>query len=740
MGMRSWNFFRAGGVDQVQLTKGADLASLAELDQKLWVALSCPVKGLEFDERTLKLIDSDGDGRVRAPELIQAGKWAASLLSDVEQLAKGASSLPLAAIQSTTEEGRIVGETARALLKALGKGDAQAISVEDMTTSVAAFDKEHENGDGIVPASAVHDVDLKKIVEDVVSVTPAPKKDRSGDVGLDAPSIDAFFESAKAYLAWSDLGQVGDVRFLGDKSNAAFAALDAVAAKIDDFFARTHVAAFDPRALKALNRDEAGYIALTEKTLAKNASELVEYPLATIAADAPLPLRTGLNPAWRDQMAAFVDAVVTPLLGAKDTLTSADWALIGTKTAAHRAWHASKAGAVVEKLGVERLRALAASDAKEKLHALVAADNAATPRAVAIEKVERLVHLNRDLMKLANNYVAFRDFYARKTPATFQCGTLYLDQRACELCIPVVDAARHATMAPLSRAYLIYCDLKNAKGETRTIVAAMTDGDVDNIMVGRNGIFYDRQGKDWDATVTKIVDNPISIRQAFWSPYKKFLRLIEEQLNKRASTAEAEANAKMTASAAAVETASSGDVTPEVKPPKKIDIGIVAALGVAVGGITAALGMVLESFFGLGLWMPLGVVGLMLLISGPSMAIAWLKLRQRNIGPILDANGWAVNALAHINVPFGRSLTQVATLPPGSTRDLVDPFAEKKKPWALYITGFMFALLVIAWFMGFTDDYLPKSARSTTVLGDAAPASVREKIQKKHQAEDDDEK
>ena len=38
------------------------------------------------------------------------------------------------------------------------------------------------------------------------------------------------------------------------------------------------------------------------------------------------------------------------------------------------------------------------------------------------------------------------------------------------------------------------------------------------------------------------------------------------------------------------------------------------------------------------------------------MAIAWLKLRKRNLGPILDANGWAVNAKARMNVPFGGAL------------------------------------------------------------------------------------
>ena len=65
-----------------------------------------------------------------------------------------------------------------------------------------------------------------------------------------------------------------------------------------------------------------------------------------------------------------------------------------------------------------------------------------------------------------------------------------------------------------------------------TIAAAFTDGDSDNLMVGRNGVFYDRQGRDWDAVITSIVDNPISIRQAFWSPYKKLVRMMEEMAAK----------------------------------------------------------------------------------------------------------------------------------------------------------------------------------------------------------------
>ncbi|MCC7544479.1 MAG: hypothetical protein IT506_03210, partial [Aquabacterium sp.] len=48
----TWRFFRAGGFDHVRLDRGADLLNLAQLDQKLWVALSCPTQGLELDAQT----------------------------------------------------------------------------------------------------------------------------------------------------------------------------------------------------------------------------------------------------------------------------------------------------------------------------------------------------------------------------------------------------------------------------------------------------------------------------------------------------------------------------------------------------------------------------------------------------------------------------------------------------------------------------------------------------------------
>src|SRR6185436_14172460 len=135
---------------------------------------------------------------------------------------------------------------------------------------------------------------------------------------------------------------------------------------------------------------------------------------------------------------------------------------------------------------------------------------------------------------------------------------------------------------------------------------------------------------------------------------------------------------------------------------KKMDTGTVAALGVAIAGIGALITSLLgytTGLFKLPFWeLCLAIIGLLLVISGPSMLIAWLKLRKRNLGPILDANGWAVNAKAKLNVPFGASLTGVAKLPPGHVLTATDRFGERRSPWPrlvmfLVVVGFLFSLL-----------------------------------------------
>jgi hypothetical protein len=344
-----------------------------------------------------------------------------------------------------------------------------------------------------------------------------------------------------------------------------------------------------------------------------------------------------------------------------------------------------------------------------------------------MDAVRKAVRMQRDFGRILRNFVNFSDFYS-KQDGVFQAGTLYLDARALYLCLSVDDPARHGALAAASDACLVYCDISR-KGVTRQIVAALTNGDADNVFVGRNGIFYDRDGDDWDATVTKIVANPISVRAAFWSPYKKLVKTIEAAIQKRALAAEAASTSRIEAAGTTIAHADKKALEAAAAPPpakpaeaKKIDLGTVAAIGVAIGGVGTLFGALLASLFGLGIWLPLGIMAIVLMISGPSMLLAWLKLRRRNLGPILDANGWAINGHARINVAFGAAMTELAWLPKGAKRSLDDPFADRQTAWKRW--GLLIVLLGLGsgWYLGKLDAYLPRAITSVEVLGDHAPA------------------
>ena len=733
-----WNFFRAGGFDQVRLDTGEDIAHLEQLDRKLWLALACPTRGLEFDHKTLDLIDTDGDGRIRAPEILAAARFACAMLKNPDDLIKGNAALPLAAINEGTPEGKTLHSSARQILINLGRPEAAAITTEDTADTVKIFASTQFNGDGILPSDSATDPFMQLVIADVITCLGS-ETDRSGKPGITQAKLDLFFADAEAFASWHGAIETDTEKFpLGANTAAGAAAMRAVAGKIEDYFARCRLAAFDPRATAAVNRSEADYAALATKDLTTAAVEIAAFPLARIVPNLPLPLSDeahSINPAWRDAIETLHTQVIKPLLGEKQALNETDWATLLAKFAPSDAWLAAKAGATVEKLGLERVRAILGSNAKAEITALIAKDKALEPEATAIVEVDRLVRYHRDLHKLLINFVNFRDFYGRHERAVFQVGTLYLDQRSCDLCVRVEDAARHGLMAHLSRTYLAYCDCtrkgETGNPETMTIAAAFTDGDSDNLMVGRNGIFFDRQGHDWDATITKIIENPISIRQAFFAPYKRLIRFVSEQVAKRAADADAAASARAQAVTGQAIEASIGTAPPPPPPPPvkpKLDVGVVAALGVALGALSTAFGVFLSWLSGVHLvFLPIYFVVILLLISGPSMLIAFFKLRQRNLGPILDANGWAVNAKAKVNIPFGRSLTGTPKLPPGSHRDLVDPFEEKHtgRIWTISVLILLVAIFCV-WYFGLVTKYLPDGfPKSSWTLNEEQAATDR---------------
>jgi hypothetical protein len=417
-----------------------------------------------------------------------------------------------------------------------------------------------------------------------------------------------------------------------------------------------------------------------------------------------------VNPAWKAAIELLKRDAIVPALGERAELDPEGWAQILAKLPPE---------SPVAKLGSERIALLSGSKVREELSRLIAADEAKSGEHGLLEELERVIRYQRDLKTLVENYVSFIDFYHPEKLAAFQAGRLLMDGRSAELCVHVDDIGKHSTLNQGSKTYLAYCELlRRATGEKRNICAAFTSGDGRTLFVGRNGVFYDRAGKDWDATIVKVVEAPISLREAFWSPWRKIAGMIEQQINK--VLAAKEAAAQEAASKSIEATAAPGPPPPPPKPPETPASGAalasaVAAVGIALGFLSTAVATVMGFIAGLPLWKTLlGLLGVLLLVSGPSMAIAYFRLRQRDLAPLLNASGWAINRTILLSLKLGRKLTAIPVLPKGAKRDLRDPYADSKARLRLVVVLLVLAAAAAAlWYFGFLDEifYLVRGQR-----------------------------
>ena len=537
----TWTYANIGGSTRVVIKSGKDIQHLAELDEKLWTVLACPVSGLEIPDESLALIDNNHDAKIHIADVIATAQWLCNTLQNPDILLKGKDSLPLDAIKD---------EAILAVATPLADG-------------------------GVVSLAAV-----KAAIAGVsIEAQTTPEAPYAADV------IAAYKTCQEAYSQY-----------------------------------------FHTTKLQSLG-------------------------LATLPADAAVP-----------------------------GLTEEQFAEMGKKIADYEAGKAAAEAA--------NAAAIAAAQAQYK-------------------PLEKLLLLSRDFCTLLRNFVSFQDFYAKRGKALlgrgddkdspwaiFQAGTLVIDQRACNLCLRVNDMAKHNAQAPDSGMYLIYCQCTlHATGEKMQIVAAMTVGDIRNLKVGKNALFYDRQGRDWEAEVVKIIDNPISIGQAFWSPYRKLGEWVSGLITKSAAEKEKKSFADMTAKLQTPPAAG------QAAQPAPFDVakfaGIFAAVGLAIGSIGTFLTSLLSEVKDMHAWALLIVPAILIVVSGPSMILAWMKLRKRNLAPLLNANGWAINADAIVSVLFGNTLTDQAQFP---IVKLNDPFAKKGlskgSKWSIAIAAILVGIAI----------------------------------------------
>lgn len=752
-----FTFQRMGGLDQIVLLNDWEWQNLDKLDPKLWMAMSCPIQGLEFSPETLALLDADNDGRIRAQEVRDAVAWLCGRLVHPETLREGKAAITLASLRDDTPQGQALALAVKLILDQKGRGQNGEIYPSEIDDVIAEASGYPFNGDGIVPPdSAPEDavagkLSLREYIDLGLSIIGG-MKDASGKPGLDANLAQELAKRLEEVKAWRAEHAATKLP-LGENTAEAWTLMEKLGSKLDDFFDRCRLAAYAPSAMPGLSGElRLQSPALTEESdpnALVNPETLLALPLARINADGILELKKGVNPAWHKDLTRFA-TLAKPMLekSAPGTLNEEAWSHVKEEFAAYAAVLAKKPvwptpdpdSEKVENPGMPTLALAPANDPLKRaflpleptetaaslddatlaamLDPKIAAGfaelvekDAKAPPLASFQELRKLSLFQQHIYTFLRNFLSFLDFYELDKKAIFQAGTLYLDSRSCLLCVPVDDIDNHARLAAQSQLCLIYSDCTriNADGaeEKCTIAAALTEGNLISLIDGRHGLFIDNAGKEWDSQIVRIIHNPISLREAAWAPYIRISNMISEQIQKFVADKDKEAG-DMAQNAIAKMAEAKKEPGQKAAPfDFAKSAGIFAALSVAVSVLSAAFAYIANSLASLGWLWPFALVAVFVAISGISMLVAWFKLRKRTLGPLLDASGWAVNKGAPINLVMGATLTALGKLPPNSVRDFNDPYSlpgmiqAQKRKTRFWNTVFLLCVGALACFWAY---------------------------------------
>ncbi|MCQ9207331.1 MAG: hypothetical protein NG740_05610, partial [Omnitrophica bacterium] len=661
-------FKNYGGSYQLRIQDAQDLEKIKVLDEAHWAATSAPINSLNCDSAFTSYVDTDQNGRIRTNELKAAQAWLFRFLANRSHLSEGIDVLDLNDINTSHLEGQKLRKVAELILTNLNSPGAKKISLAQVRDVQSIMASATNNGDGIIPPEATSDSDLAQFIISVIE-TVGSTLDASGKAGIGQEQLKVFFHETEAYLAWKTKDEIpkGDnateVMPWGRETPQAYELMAGLEEKIEQYFAQCAMVRLDERTAHQmqLRQKELEEIDFTDKSIMK--ARMKDAPLAVPNPKGMLELEAAINPLYVERLFDFKEKVLKRALGGPvKQLTQKQWEKVKNIFVSYQAWLKNKRGAKVEKLDANRLRTYLNGPYRKQVSELIAKDLAVADDLNQMHNLEKLILYQRWMMELANNFVSFSNLYNPQTPSLFEMGTLVIDGRQITFTMKIQDRQAHKKIAENSCMYLLYIEVtgRRDKDIKFEVVAAVTFGTAGRLRLGKRGIFFTIDGREWDAQIVDIMENPISIGESVRAPFRQITSFVRKQVDKFTKSREGKLEKSFTAPSAS-------GMTRDLLLGGGIAI---AALGTSFAYITKALSQVKPTHILVAL---AGITAIILL---PGIIMGFIKIRKRDMSVLLEASGWAVNVHMRLSATLGRLFTHVPNLPKDARKESRDVVAQ----------------------------------------------------------------
>ena len=666
-------FKRMGPARHLRIETAEDLAAVSGLDEAHWVAVGAPVASLNCDAEFLAMVDSDHNGRIMCFEVRDAIEWLFEHLRDTSHLGQEDASLGLDAIDTDSETGRHIHDSAVMILKRLDLAGSELVTLDQVRQVRDMVEQNPVSAAGVVLPEAAPDDDVRQFICDVIDCVGGADHP-SGAVGIDRSEMDDFLVQAQAYLDWQARRETprrkttSPIMPLGPQTDQAYELYASLRDKIDQYFAQCQAAAFDPRAAErvAIGDDELQAIDLSDPQAIR--AFMAAAPLARPRLDQALAFEEPVNPFYFAPLSMLRTEAIEPATGrSAPVLTAEAWREVKDFFAGHEDWASAKAGQDVESLDNKTLRKYLDPRFRQAVIDLIAESTQTAFVLGNIRLTERLLLYQRHLPDLANNFVSFPHLYDPNRRAMFERGTLIMDGRHFDFCLLAADRAAHAKVAATGNMCVLYVEVTGPAGPTFEVAVPVTSGGLGNLCVGKRGMFRTIDGAEADARVVQIIENPISVCEALVSPFQRLGKLLSGKIE--AITAKAEKT--LDAEAGSMTDRPEGD-TPAEKAEAGRNRGLLAG-GLLVGGsvaiaaLTSAAAYITRTLAGVETYKILiGMAAAVVAVMLPTSIVAILKLRRRDLSALLEGSGWAINARMRLTFSQGRFFTSRPPMPRGA--------------------------------------------------------------------------
>lgn len=694
-------YSRVGGNYQLLIRSFDDLPFILELDEAFW-ALNCiAVNSLRMDRRFLNFVDGNNDGKIRTDEIREAVRFFLAHMKDGKGFEEGSATLSLDSINPET--GAALLESARLILKNLGKPDADTLTLAELRNDKGIRSRSSNNGDGVVTP----DPELPEALNERIALvmkTAGIADDASGAKGVNAALLDKFALESAAYLAWeSKIAQDdGTLLCFGANTAAVYEKYLAVREDIDNYFLNSETLEFfsvEPE--RMAKKDLAADVRAPHEVKAM----LEKSVLALPRTDRTLDLNDKLNPLLRAGIEAFFSLEEGRTLLAENKLTAQAWQDFKCRIAPYDAWCKAKPAFAGAYAAVDKAL-LQGADSDETMASLKAACfndlNAGTALA-GIDILHKLMLYQCYLKELLNNFVSLAELFDLKANSPLQAGKLIMDGRHFTLAVPVNDLAEHKRIVAESNICVLYVELSSTAAGVvppwKTLAVAVSSGNKRNIFIGKRGLFFTAKGDVFDAKVTAFVEQPVSISEALRNPFYRFGSFVGDQINKFLNTKSAGAQKELGGQL------STGKIPPATQGSGSNASMLLMSGGIGIAALGSSIAFITKQLQHVSIWDILSMIlGILLIFGGPVVIISLVKLYCRDLSRFLEATGCAVNRRMRMSRKMGKIFTFLPPMPEGKKIRL--KFAGRPDQGSVKRTlfGIVIALIIAAgccavWYM-----------------------------------------